>query len=94
MPGQMVTTDPSELAGTTPNTKYSIQNTGSRGQGLLYAMYSASVPTISQRGWHIIPYPRSAVMSHDTDEKLYVRCDPGMYGLDQDTFEIAFSEAT
>ena len=94
MPGIMVTTEPMVLPDTEPDTKYSIQNTGSRGLGLLYAMFASSPPTRNQPGWHIIPFPRTAVMSHASDEKIYVRCDPGTYGNDLDTFEIAYSEAT
>lgn len=93
MRGQMVTTTPEVLANIDADTKYSIQNTGSRGNGMLYAIASASVPTISQLGWHIIPYPQAAVMSRKASEELYVRCDPGQYGAQYDTFECAYSEA-
>ena len=93
MPGQMVTPDPTVLADTEAGTKYSIQNSGSRGNGLVYAIASSAVPTPGQLGWHIIPFPLTAIMSHEDDQKIYVRCDPGQYGQDRDTFAIAYSEA-
>ena len=93
MPGQMVPPVPTVLADTEAGTKYSIQNSGSRGNGLVYAIASSAVPAANTPGWHIIPFPLTAVMSHEDGQKIYVRCDPGQYGQDLDTFEIAYSEA-